>query len=84
MTTFERLKPIVQEQMRDPTVPVEIGSRLKEDLAFTSLQMIGLVNTMESAFGISLTIDDFKESNFISVYTLIKMLEANYAVQNVP
>jgi acyl carrier protein len=80
MTTFEKLKPVVLEQMRDRTVPIEIGSRLKEDLALTSLQMIGLVGAIESAFGISLQIDDFKESNFISIHTLVKMLETNYAV----
>jgi acyl carrier protein len=80
MTTFEKLKPIVLERMRDRTVPIEIGSRLKEDLSLTSLQMIGLVTAMESAFGISLQIEDFKESNFVSLHTLVKMLEANYAI----
>ena len=80
MTTFEKLSAIVLEQMRDRTVSIEIGSRLKEDLSLTSLQMIGFINSIESAFGISLQIEDFKESNFISLYTLVNMLEANYAV----
>jgi acyl carrier protein len=80
MTTFEKLKPIVLEQMRDQTVPVEIDSRLKEDLALASLQMIGLVTNIESAFGITLQIDDFKEANFISLHTLVNMLEENYAI----
>jgi acyl carrier protein len=80
MTTFEKLKPVVLEQMRDRTVPIELGSRLREDLSLTSLQLIGLVDALETAFGISLQIDDFKESNFISLHSLVKMLEANYAV----
>lgn len=80
MTTFEKLKTIVLEQMRDRTVPVEIDSRFKEDLGFTSLQRIGLVNALEPAFGITLQIEDFDEANFISLHTLIKMLEVNYAV----
>ena len=80
MTTFEKLKPVVLEQMRDRTVPMEMGSRLKEDLSLTSLQMIGLITAIESAFGISLQLEDFKESNFISIHTLVKMLETNYAI----
>jgi acyl carrier protein len=80
MTTLEKLKPVVLEQMRDQTAPIEMGSRLKEDLSLTSLQLIGLVSSMESAFGISMQLEDFKEANFISIHTLIKMLETNYAV----
>ncbi|HET6256495.1 MAG TPA: acyl carrier protein [Puia sp.] len=80
MTTFEKLKPIVLEQMRDRTMPVEIDSRLKEDLAFASLQMIGLVTAIESTFGINLEIEDFSESNFISVHSLVKMLEGKNAI----
>jgi acyl carrier protein len=80
MTTFEKLKAIVLEQTQDRSLPVEIDSRFKEDLAFSSLQQIRLITAVESAFGITLQTEDFKESNFISVLTLVKMLEANYAV----
>ena len=68
------------EQMRDQTIPIEINSRLREDLGLTSMQLIGLITSVESAFGINLETEDFKESNFISLHTVVKMLEANYAV----
>ena len=80
MTTFEKLRAIVLEQMQDRTMPVKIDSRLKEDLAFTSLQLIRLITAVELAFDISLQTEDFKESNFISLLTVTKMLEENYAV----
>jgi acyl carrier protein len=80
MTTFEKLRAIVLEQMRDGTIPIELDSRFKEDLAFTSIQQIRLITAIESAFEISLRAEDFKESNFSSLRTLIKMLEANYAL----
>ena len=66
--------------MQDQTIPIEPASRLKEDLALSSLQQIRLIDALETEFGITLQMEDFKESNFISLLTLTKMLEENYAL----
>ena len=66
--------------MQDQTIPIEPASRLKEDLALSSLQQIRLIDALETGFGITLQMEDFKESNFISLLTLTKMLEENYAL----
>ena len=52
---FERIKKIIATQLNVPADKIKPETRMIEDLSIDSLDMVEMIMTIESEFGISIT-----------------------------
>ena len=75
MTTLEKIKKIIAEQIRKPVEEIKDDSRLVEDLNIDSLDMVELLMAFEEEFGTS--ISDELAMQLKTVNDIVNLVEKN-------
>ena len=80
MHDIDKLESIIQN-IKNEKVKITLTSKFKEGLGFTSLNILQLIDNVQKNFEIKFKIEDYVDTNFVNVETLLKLIKKRLEIE---
>ncbi|MEM9686079.1 MAG: acyl carrier protein [Bacteroidota bacterium] len=82
MDTKETLQKIIRDIASNDSLNIETNSTLKHDLGLSSIDVLRLIDKVQSEFNFTFETQDYNDENFESIGSIISLVDKRKVKEN--